>query len=99
MRRHASQGGYGGAHVVINARSSQQEAETVALEARNLGSRRSLFSPMSAKRAEIETLPARALSEFGRIATMRSTQNATAISVIISKISFLNSCGERVVRL
>ena len=46
-----------GAHVVVNTRSNQQEAETVAREARDLGSRRSLFSLMSVKRPRSRRWP------------------------------------------
>ena len=46
-----------GAHVVVNARANQQEAESVAREARIWGSRRSLFSPTSAKRPKSNHWP------------------------------------------
>jgi 3-oxoacyl-[acyl-carrier protein] reductase len=56
-----------GAHVVINARSNQQEAETVAREARDLGVKAVPVLADVGKRAEVEALAARALSEFGRV--------------------------------
>ena len=46
-----------GAHVVVNAHANQQEAESVAREARIWGSRRSLFSPTSAKRPKSNHWP------------------------------------------
>jgi 3-oxoacyl-[acyl-carrier protein] reductase len=55
-----------GAHVVVNARSNQQEAETVAREARDLGVQAVPISPTSAKRPRWRHW-ARALSEFGRV--------------------------------
>ena len=36
-----------GAHVVVNARTNQEEADAVVREARGLGSRRSPWLPMS----------------------------------------------------
>ncbi len=56
-----------GAHVVVNARSNQQEAETVAREARDLGVKAVSILADVGKKAEVEALAARALSEFGRI--------------------------------
>src|SRR5713101_6004958 len=56
-----------GAHVVVNARSNQQEAETVAREARDLGVQAVPILADVGKRGEVEALAARALSEFGRI--------------------------------
>jgi 3-oxoacyl-[acyl-carrier protein] reductase len=56
-----------GAHVVINARSNQQEAEAVAQEVRNLGAKAVPVLADVGKKAEVEVLAARALSEFGRV--------------------------------
>src|SRR5262245_56896213 len=56
-----------GAHVVVNARSNQQEAESVAREARDLGVRALPVLADVGKKAEVETLAAKALSEFGRV--------------------------------
>ena len=56
-----------GAHVVVNARSNQQEAETVAREARDLGVKAVAVLADVGKKAEVEALAARALSEFGRV--------------------------------
>ena len=56
-----------GAHVVVNARSNQQEAETVAREARELGVKAVPILADIGKKAEVEALAARALSEFGRV--------------------------------
>jgi 3-oxoacyl-[acyl-carrier protein] reductase len=56
-----------GAHVVVNARSNQQEAETVAREARNLGVKAIPILADVGKKAEAEALAARALFEFGRV--------------------------------
>src|SRR6266436_7560039 len=58
-----------GAHVVVNARSNQQEAETVAREARDLGVKAVPILADIGKKAEVEALAARALSEFGRVET------------------------------
>ena len=56
-----------GAHVVVNARSNQQEAEAVAREARDLGVKAVPVLADVGKKAEVEALAARALSEFGRV--------------------------------
>ncbi len=56
-----------GAHVVVNARTNQAEAEAVAREARALGVKALRIIADIAKRGEVEALAARALSEFGRI--------------------------------
>src|SRR5262249_8757805 len=56
-----------GAHVVVNARSNQQEAEAVAREARDLGVKAVPVLADVGKRVEVEALAARALSEFGRV--------------------------------
>ena len=56
-----------GAHVVVNARANQQEAESVAREARDLGVKAVPILADVGKKAEVESLAARALSEFGRV--------------------------------
>ena len=56
-----------GAHVVVNARSNQQEAEAVAREARDLGVKAAAVLADIGKKAEVEALAAKALSEFGRV--------------------------------
>src|SRR6266850_1670214 len=56
-----------GAHVVVNARSNQQEAEAVVREARDLGVRAVSVLADVGKKAEVEALAAKALSEFGRV--------------------------------
>ena len=56
-----------GAHVVVNARSNQQEAEAVAREAQALGVKAIAVIADVAKRDQVEALAARALSEFGRV--------------------------------
>src|ERR1700746_2657455 len=59
--------GGAGAQVVVNARANQQEAESVAREARDLGIRAVPVLADVGKKAEVETLAAKALSEFGRV--------------------------------
>jgi 3-oxoacyl-[acyl-carrier protein] reductase len=56
-----------GAHVVVNARSNQQEAEAVAREARDLGVKAVSVLADVGKKGDVETLAAKALSEFGRV--------------------------------
>jgi 3-oxoacyl-[acyl-carrier protein] reductase len=56
-----------GAHVVVNARANQQEAESVAREARDLGVKAVPVLADVGRKAEVEALVARALSEFGRV--------------------------------
>ena len=46
-----------GAHVVVNVRANQQEAESVAREARDLEVKAVLFSPTSAKRPKSSHWP------------------------------------------
>src|SRR5262249_30437784 len=54
-----------GAHVVVNARSNQREAEAVAHEARDLGVKAVPILADVGKKAEVEALAARGLPEFG----------------------------------
>jgi 3-oxoacyl-[acyl-carrier protein] reductase len=56
-----------GAHVVVNARSNEAEAEAVEREARAKGVGAISVLADVAKKSEVEALAARALSEFGRI--------------------------------
>ena len=56
-----------GAHVVVNARSNEAEAEAVAREARVLGVKAIAVIADAAKREEVEAMAARALAEFGRV--------------------------------
>jgi 3-oxoacyl-[acyl-carrier protein] reductase len=56
-----------GAHVIVNARSNEQEAEAVAREARDLGVKAVPVLADIGKKAEVEALAAKALSEFGRV--------------------------------
>src|SRR6516225_4923801 len=53
--------------LLVNARSNQHEAETVAREARDLGVKAVPILADVGKKAEVEALAARALSEFGRV--------------------------------
>ncbi|MGH7040465.1 MAG: SDR family NAD(P)-dependent oxidoreductase, partial [Stellaceae bacterium] len=56
-----------GAHIVVNARSNRQEAETVAREVRDLGGRALAVLADIGKREEVEALAQKALDEFGRV--------------------------------
>ena len=56
-----------GANVVVNARSNQQEAESVAREARDLGVKALAVIADVGKRDQVEAMAAKALSEFGRV--------------------------------
>ncbi len=56
-----------GAHVVVNARTNEAEAEGVAREVREKGGRALAVLADMAKKSEIDAMVARALSEFGRI--------------------------------
>ena len=56
-----------GAHVVVNARANQQEAESVAREARDLGVKAVPVLADVGNRAEVAALAERALAEFGRV--------------------------------
>src|SRR5262249_23754459 len=56
-----------GAHVVVNARPNQKEAESVAREARDLGVKAVPILADVGKKAEVEALAASALDEFGRV--------------------------------
>src|SRR5260221_7172305 len=56
-----------GAHVVVNARSNEQEAQSVAREAEALGVKALAVIADVAKRGQVEAMAAKALSEFGRV--------------------------------
>src|SRR5689334_24369100 len=56
-----------GAHVVVNARSNQAEADSVAREARDRGVKALAVIGDVAKKDQIDAMVARAMSEFGRI--------------------------------
>jgi 3-oxoacyl-[acyl-carrier protein] reductase len=56
-----------GAHVVVNSRSNQAEAEAVAREARALGVKALAVLADVARRDQVEAMVARAMSELGRI--------------------------------
>ena len=56
-----------GAHVVVNARSNQAEADAVAQEARARGVKALSVIADVGKKDQVEAMVARALSEFGRI--------------------------------
>jgi len=56
-----------GAHVVVNARSNEQEANSVAREVRDLGVKALPIIADVGKRDQVEAMAAKALSEFGRI--------------------------------
>ena len=56
-----------GAHVVVNSRANQAEADAVAREARALGVKALAVMADVARRDQVEAMAARALSEFGRV--------------------------------
>ena len=56
-----------GAHVVVNARANQQEAELVAREVRDLGVKATPILADVGDKAEVEAMAEKALSEFGRV--------------------------------
>src|SRR6201988_4227350 len=56
-----------GAHVVVNARTNQAEADDVAREARDRGGKALAVIADVAKKDQVDAMVARALSEFGRI--------------------------------
>jgi 3-oxoacyl-[acyl-carrier protein] reductase len=56
-----------GAHVVVNSRANQAEADAVAREARALGVKALAVMADVARRDQVEAMVARALSELGRI--------------------------------
>jgi NAD(P)-dependent dehydrogenase (short-subunit alcohol dehydrogenase family) len=56
-----------GAHVVVNARSNQAEADGVAREARERGVEALAVIADVARKDQVDAMVARALSEFGRV--------------------------------
>jgi 3-oxoacyl-[acyl-carrier protein] reductase len=56
-----------GAHVVVNARSNQSEADAVVREAQGLGVKAIAVVADVASKTQVEAMAARALSEFGRV--------------------------------
>ena len=56
-----------GAHVVVNARSNQAEADAVVREAQALGVKALAVIADMARKDQVEALAAKALSEFGRV--------------------------------
>jgi len=56
-----------GAHIVVNARTNQAEADAVAREARDRGVKAISVLADMAKKDQVDALAARALAEFGRV--------------------------------
>ncbi len=56
-----------GAHVVVNARTNQAEAEAVVREAQAIGVKALAVIADIARKDQVEAMAARALSEFGRV--------------------------------
>ena len=56
-----------GAHIVVNARTNQAEADAVAHEARDRGVTAISILADLAKKDQVDALAARALAEFGRV--------------------------------
>src|SRR5437879_10505222 len=56
-----------GANVVVNARSNEQEANSVAREAQDLGVKALPIIADVGKRDQVEAMAKKALSEFGRV--------------------------------
>jgi 3-oxoacyl-[acyl-carrier protein] reductase len=56
-----------GAHVIVNSRTNQAEAEAVAREAQALGVKALAVLADMAKKDQVDGMVARALSEFGKI--------------------------------
>src|SRR5712691_973644 len=56
-----------GAHVVVNARSNQEEANAVVREAQALGVKALAIIADMAKKDQVEAMAGKALSEFGRV--------------------------------
>ena len=76
-----------GAHVVVNARTNQAEAEAVAREVRERGVKALAVLADLAKKDQVDAMVARAMSEFGRIdilinnAAIRPHKPFTEVSV------------------
>ncbi len=56
-----------GAHIVVNARSNEAEAEAVAREVREKGVKALAVIADVAKKNEVDAMVSRAMSEFGRV--------------------------------
>jgi 3-oxoacyl-[acyl-carrier protein] reductase len=56
-----------GAHIVVNARSNEAEAEAVAREVRAKGTKALAVIADVAKKDEVDRMVSRAMSEFGRV--------------------------------
>ena len=56
-----------GAHVVVNARSNEAEAESVAREARERGVKALAVIADVARKDQVDAMAARAMDEFGRV--------------------------------
>jgi NAD(P)-dependent dehydrogenase (short-subunit alcohol dehydrogenase family) len=56
-----------GAHIVVNARSNEAEAEAVAREVREKGVKSLAVLADVAKKSDVDAMVSRAVSEFGRI--------------------------------
>jgi 3-oxoacyl-[acyl-carrier protein] reductase len=56
-----------GAHVIVNARTNQAEADAVAREARDQGVKALAVLADIGKKDQVEALAAQAISEFGRV--------------------------------
>jgi 3-oxoacyl-[acyl-carrier protein] reductase len=56
-----------GAHIVVNARSNEAEAEAVAREVRERGTKAVAIIADVAKKGQVDAMVARAMSEFGRV--------------------------------
>ena len=76
-----------GAHVVVNARSNEQEANSVAREAQALGVKAISVIADVGQRDQVEAMAEKALSEFGRVdilinnAAIRPHKSFTELSV------------------
>src|SRR5690349_9099315 len=56
-----------GAHIAVNARANQTEADADARQGRDLGVKALALLTDVGKRDQVEAMAARALSEFGRV--------------------------------
>ena len=56
-----------GAHVIVNARSNQDEADSVVREAQALGVKATAIIADMAHKDQVEAMAAQALAEFGRV--------------------------------
>src|SRR5271169_4421437 len=76
-----------GAHIVVNARTNQAEADAVAHEVRDRGVKALPILADMAKKEQVDAMMARALAEFGRIdilinnAAIRPHKPFTEVSV------------------